>query len=68
MNLHASAMAACRKRKKMTNSTDASDVDMTRFRQRVDLIKERHMSELKLDEAKITIEQRKLTGMIAYHC
>ena len=43
MNLHASAVAACRKRKKMTNLTDVSDVDMTRFRQRVDLIRERNV-------------------------
>ena len=27
----------------MTNSTDVSDVEMTRFGQRVDLIKERHV-------------------------
>ena len=27
----------------MTNSTDVSDVEMTRFGQRVDLIRERHV-------------------------
>ena len=35
----------------MTNSTDASDVKMTRFRYRVDLIRERHVRVK--DEAKI---------------
>ena len=35
----------------MTNSTNVSDVEMTRFRQRVDLIRERHVRVK--DEAKI---------------
>ena len=46
----------CRKRKKMTNSTDVSDVEVTRFRQRVDLIRERHVRVK--DEAKIANTQR----------
>jgi hypothetical protein len=33
----------CRKTKKMTNSTNVSDVKMTRFGYRVDLIRERHV-------------------------
>ena len=44
-------MATDRKRKKMTNSTDVLDVEMTRFGQRVDLIRERHVRVK--DEAKI---------------
>ena len=35
----------------MTNSTDVSDVEMTRFGQRVDMIEERHVRVK--DEAKI---------------
>ena len=35
----------------MTNSTDVSDMEMTRFGQRVDLIRERHVRVK--DEAKI---------------
>ena len=40
-----------RERKKMTYSTDVSDMKMTRFRYRVDLIRERHVRVK--DEAKI---------------
>ena len=39
------------KRKKMTNSTDVSNMKMTRFRYRVDSIRERHVRVK--DEAKI---------------
>ena len=42
---------AAEREKKMTNSTDVSDVKMTRFGYRVDLIRERHVRVK--DEAKI---------------
>ena len=47
----ARAVAADRKSKKMTNSTDVSDMKMRRFGYRVDLIRERHVRVK--DEAKI---------------
>ena len=53
----------CRKRKKLTNSTNVSDVEMTRFRQRVDLIRERHVRVK--DEAKIASRG---TDCGWYHC
>ena len=45
----------------MTNSTDVSDMKMTRFGYRVDLIRERHVRVK--NEAKIA--SRELTGMIS---
>ena len=35
----------CRKMKKMSNSTNVLDVEITRFGHRVDLIRERHVKE-----------------------
>ena len=46
----------------MTNSTDVSNVKMTRFGYRVDLIRERHVRVK--DEAKI-MRAEELTGMIS---
>ena len=46
-----SKSCGCRKRKKMTDSTDVSDVKMTRFGNRVYLFRKRHVRVK--DEAKI---------------
>ena len=51
----------CRKRKKMTDSTDVSDVKMTRFGNRV-ICSEKDMSESKM---KPRLRAEELTGMIS---
>ena len=50
----------------MTNSTDVSDMKMTRFRYRVDLIRERHVRVT--DEAKIVSRGTDWDDMIAERC
>ena len=54
----------CRKRKKMTNSTDDSDMKTTRFRYRVDLIRERHVKESKMKPRLRAEEQTDMISLL----